>query len=78
MTSADLLAEADDGSPAFAVLRQRLEGSAGVPLRRVAADEIVGDFGIGESTYLRIDQGNEALAKAAAGVLPDVRTGQPV
>lgn len=78
MTSAELLAEADDGSPAFAVLRLRLEGSAGVPLRRVAADEIVGDFGIGESTYVRIDQGNEALAKAAAGVLPDVRTGQPV
>jgi len=77
-SAAELLAEADDGSVAFAVLRQRLEGSAGVSLRQVAADEIVGDFGIGESTYVRIDQGNEALARAVADALPDVRTGQPV
>lgn len=77
-TAAELLTEADDGSVAFAVLRQRLEGSAGVPLRQVAADEIVGDFGVGESTYMRIDQGNEALARAVADALPGARTGQPV
>jgi monoamine oxidase len=77
-SAADLLALADDGSVAFAVLRQRLEGSAGAPLRRVASSEIDGDFGIGESTYLRLDDGNDALARAAADAVGDVRTGQPV
>ncbi|MGI9644315.1 MAG: flavin monoamine oxidase family protein [Ilumatobacteraceae bacterium] len=77
-TAAELLAEADDRSVAFTVLRRRLEGSAGVPLGQVAAGQIVGDFGVGESTYLRMDQGNEALARAIAEALPDVRTAQPV
>jgi monoamine oxidase len=77
-SAADVLAEADDGSIAFAVLRHRLQGSAGVPLQQVAADEIVGDFGIGEATYVRVDKGNEALASAVADALPDVRTGRPV
>jgi len=77
-TAAELLAEVDDGSAAFIVLRQRLECSAGMPLGQVATDEVVGDFGIEESTYVRIDQGNEALARAVADALPDVRTGRPV
>lgn len=77
-SAADVLALADDGSVALAILRQRLEGSAGTPLSRVSVSEIDGDFGIGESTYLRLDDGNDALAKAVADAVGDVRTGQPV
>ena len=77
-SAADVLALAEDGSVAFAVLRQRLEGSAGAPLRSVASSEIDGDFGIGESTYLRINDGNDALARAVAAAVGDVRTDQPV
>ncbi len=73
-----VLAGLDDGSDAFTVLRQRLEGSAGVAAQSIAVDEIVGDFGIGEATYLRIDGGNDRLAQAVAGKLHDLRTQQPV
>jgi monoamine oxidase len=44
----------------------------------IGVDEIVGDFGIGEATYLRVDGGNEVLARAVAGKLADIRFGQPV
>jgi monoamine oxidase len=73
-----LLVEFDDGSDAFTVLRQRVEGSAGVLAKRIGVTELVGDFGIGEATYLRVDGGNQVLAEAVAGRLGDVRTGQPV
>ena len=73
-----LLASLDDGSDAFTVLRQRLEGSAGVAAGSIAVGEIVGDFGIGEATYLRIDGGNDLLAQAVADKLHDLRTEQPV
>ncbi len=72
------LAGLDDGSDAFTVLRQRLEGSAGVSAQSITVDEIVGDFGIGEATYLRIDGGNDRLAHAVADELDDVRTEHPV
>ena len=78
LTVDDLLSDLDDGSDAFAVLRQRIEGSAGVSASSIGVDEIVGDFGIGEATYLRVDGGNEVLARAVAGKLADVRFGQPV
>jgi monoamine oxidase len=74
----DLLSDLDDGSDAFAVLRQRIEGSAGVSASSIGVNEIVRDFGIGEATYLRVDGGNEVLARAVAGKLADVRFGQPV
>ena len=78
LTVDGLLADLDDGSDAFAVLRQRIEGSAGVSARSVGVDEIVGDFGIGEATYLRVEGGNEGLPRAVAAKLADVRLGQPV
>ena len=78
LTVDDLLSDLDDGSDAFAVLRQRIEGSAGVSASSIGVDEIVGDFAIGEATYLRVDGGNEVLARAVAGKLADVRFGQPV
>ncbi len=78
LTAHELLADLDDGSDAFTVLRQRLEASAGMPLRSIAVDEIVGDFGVGEASYLRVAGGNEALAEAVAGRLSDVRMNQPV
>ena len=78
LTVDDLLAGLDDGSDALAALRQRVEGSAGVSATRIAMDEIVGDFGIGEATYLRVEGGNQLLAEAIATRLRDVRTGVPV
>lgn len=77
-TAAQLLTDLDDRSIAFMVLRQRIAGSAGVPLTSVAVDEIIGDFGIEETTYLRIDGGNQILAEVLASHLADVRTGEPV
>lgn len=77
-TAAHLLTDLDDGSIAFTVLRQRIAGSAGVPLTSVAVDETLGDFGIEETTYLRVDGGNQILAEALASRLADVRMGEPV
>ncbi len=78
LTVDDLFVDLDDGSDAFTVLRQRVEGSAGVSAPLIGVDEIVGDYGIGEATYLRVDGGNQVLAQAVADRLTDVRTGQPV
>ena len=73
-----LLEGLDDGSDAFTILRQRVEASAGVSAEQVGVEEIVGDFGIAEATYLRIDGGNQLLAVAVANQLFDLRTDQPV
>jgi len=73
-----LLGRLDDGSDAFTVLRQRVQSSAGVSANQVGVEEIVGDFGIGEATYMRIDGGNQLLAEAVAKELSDVRTDQAV
>ncbi len=69
----DLLDGLDDGSDAFRLFRLRIEGSAAIPLNRVGIDELTGDFGVGEGTYLRVEGGNQALALNAAEVLVDVR-----
>ncbi|MEE8407522.1 MAG: NAD(P)/FAD-dependent oxidoreductase, partial [Acidimicrobiia bacterium] len=73
-----LLEGLDDGSDAFTVLRQRVEASAGVSADQVGVHEIVGDFGIAEAIYVRIDGGNQLLAVAVANQLADVRTNHPV
>jgi monoamine oxidase len=78
LSASQLLNSLNDGSDAFTVLRQRIEGSAGLSLDRVGVEEIVGDFGIEETTYLRIDGGNQLLADRVAEMLSDVRLGQPV
>ncbi|MCP3975702.1 MAG: FAD-dependent oxidoreductase [bacterium] len=78
LTAQELLTDLDDGSDAFTVLQQRLEASAGMPMRSIAVDEIVGDFGVGEASYLRVAGGNESLAEAVAGWLSDVRMNQQV
>jgi monoamine oxidase len=78
MTAADLFERLDDESDAFKVLRNRIEGSAGVTANRIGISEIVGDFGLGEATYLRVEGGNQSLAEAIAGRLIDVRLGHPV
>ncbi len=78
MTAADLFARLDDGSDAFMVLRNRIEGSAGVVADRIGVSEVVGDFGLGEATYLRVDGGNQSFAEAIARRLIDVRLGHPV
>ena len=78
MTAADLFARLDDGSDAFVVLRNRIEGSAGVAAGQIGVSEIVGDFGLVEATYLRVEGGNQSLAEAIVTQLKDVRTGQPV
>ncbi len=69
----DLLDGLDDGSDAFRVFRLRIEGSAAIPLSRVGVDELTGDFGVGEATYLRVEGGNQTLAMIAAEVLENVR-----
>jgi len=78
MTAADLFEPLDDGSDAFKVLRNRIEGSAGVAANRIGFSEVVGDFGLVEATYLRVEGGNQSLAEAIAGRLNDVRLGHPV
>lgn len=78
MTAGVILDELDDGSDAFLVLRQRLEGSAGVSLASVGVDEIIGVFGTGASRYLRVEGGNQLLADAIVDRLSDVRLGKPV
>jgi monoamine oxidase len=78
LTVSALLAGLDDGSDAFTVLAQRVEGSAGVSASRIGLGEIVGDYGIGEANYIRVDGGNQVLAEAVASQLSDVRIGVPV
>jgi monoamine oxidase len=67
--AASLVDAIADGSPAFQVLKSRLEGTCGAPLEMVAASEIGEDFGYGEHRYFRIDGGNDTLATAMAGGL---------
>jgi monoamine oxidase len=67
MTVADLLAGLEQPGPAGAVLRSRLAGTAGAQLDEVSAGEIGEEFGVGdEGSYVRIDGGNDCLAKALA------------
>jgi monoamine oxidase len=68
-TAAILVDEIADGSPAFSVLRSRLEGTCGAPLEIVAGSEIGADFGYGEHRYYRIEGGNDSLARGMAAGL---------
>jgi monoamine oxidase len=78
MTCEEVLDSLDEEGPAMDVLRSRLEGTAGGPLDRVSAAEIGEEFGVGdEGSYVRIDGGNDQLAKALAGNL-DIRLEKPV
>ncbi len=75
MTIADLLATVPDIGPAMTVLRSRLEGTFGVPLDQISAADLDEEFGLVQaSTYLRIQGGNDRMAKAMAERL-DVRLG---
>ena len=66
MTAAELLIRLSDGTPAFLVLRSRLEGTMGAPLDEVAATEIGPDYGFGQHSYYRISGGNVSLAEVLA------------
>jgi monoamine oxidase len=78
MSAAALLDRLPASGPAMAVLRARLQGTAGAPLEWMAAAEIGEEFGIGdEGTYVRIAGGNDMLARAlGSGV--DLRLGRVV
>ena len=74
MTAAKILSVMADETPAFTVLRSRLEGTMGAPLVEVAATEIGPDYGFGEHSYFRIAGGNAQMAAAIADDL-DIRFG---
>lgn len=77
MTAADLLEVVGDPGVAMTVLRSRLEGTFGVTLDRVAANELDGEFGLSQaSSYMRVERGNDSIARALASVL-DVRASSP-
>ena len=78
LSAADVLTEIDDGSAAFAVLRNRIEGSAGLSLDQVGAAEMIGDFGLDEATYVRVEGGNQSLATSLAERIREVRLSTPV
>ncbi|HEX6146367.1 MAG TPA: NAD(P)/FAD-dependent oxidoreductase [Acidimicrobiia bacterium] len=70
MTVADLLAGVEQPGAAGVVLRSRLAGTAGAQLDQVSAGEIGEEFGVGDQgSYVRIDGGNDRLAKALAAGL---------
>lgn len=78
MSVADLLAEVDETGPAMRVLRSRLGGTYAVPLAEIGAAGLDGEFGLGEGTrYMRVEGGNDLLAKRLASAL-DVRLGVAV
>lgn len=78
MTAADLLELVGEPGVAMTVLRSRLEGTFGLTLDMIAAGEIDEEFGLTQATsYLRLEGGNDAIAKALASGL-DVRTSTPV
>jgi monoamine oxidase len=78
MSIAALLDSLQVTSPAMAVLRSRLEGTMGVPLTEISAADLGEEFGLTQaSTYLRVQGGNDRLAREMASRL-DVRLGTPV
>ncbi len=67
MTVEELLDGLGQDGSAMAVLRSRLEGTAGAALDEVAAAEIGEEFGIGDNgSYVRIEGGNDRLASHLA------------
>ena len=78
MTIASLLDTIPDVGPATTVLRSRLEGTFGVSLAEISALDLDEEFGLTQgSRYLRVDGGNDRLARELAARL-DVRTATPV
>lgn len=78
MTAAELLETVGVPGVAMTVLRSRLEGTFGVTLDMIAASELDGEFGLAQATsYLRVDGGNDGLARTLASGL-DVRTSTPI
>lgn len=78
MSAQELLDSIDDGSAAIQLTRSRLEGSAAAPLGNVATSEVVGEFGIEQTTYFRVDGGNQGLAHQIATRLRHVHLESPV
>jgi monoamine oxidase len=78
MTASDLLEQVGEAGAAMTVLRSRLEGTFGVTLDRIAAADLDEEFGLVQaSSYLRIEGGNDRLARTMADSL-DVMTSTPV
>ncbi|HJS71238.1 MAG TPA: NAD(P)/FAD-dependent oxidoreductase [Acidimicrobiia bacterium] len=78
MTMGQVLDGLDTTNPAMTVLRSRLEGTMGVELSEISAIDLGEEFGLVQAaTYLRIEGGNDRLAKTMAADL-DVRTMTPV
>jgi monoamine oxidase len=79
MTVADFLAGLPLGEAARRFLAARLQGSYGADLGRVALRYLSGHFATGApGVYYRAAAGNQALAKAMAARLQDVRLGHAV
>ena len=78
MSVGEFLVGIDGHSMAMAVLRSRLEGSAAVPLYRVAVEELDGSFGVGSGKTYRIDGGNQQLAQSLAANINDLRLSTPL
>lgn len=66
MSASELIGEMEEDTPAFQVLRSRIEGTQAAPLETVAAAEIGADYGYGEQEYYRIEGGNDLLARELA------------
>jgi monoamine oxidase len=75
ITAGQLLDAVDIEPAAMAVLRARLEASAGVSLATVGVDEITGSFGVHSGSYLRVADGNQRIAEALAARVPEPRLG---
>lgn len=78
MTAAELLETVGEPGVAMTMLRSRLEGTFGATLDMIGAGELDGEFGLSQATsYLRLDGGNDGLARTLASGL-DVRTSTPI
>jgi monoamine oxidase len=67
MTVEELLAGINESGPAMAVLRSRLEGTAGAGLDLMSAAEIGEEFGVdGHGSFARVEGGNDLLARQLA------------
>ena len=75
MSAAEFIDSVDDGSEAMAVVRSRIEGSSAVSLDTVGLDYLDSDYGFVDDEYVRVSDGNQALAEAIALRLEDIRFG---
>jgi monoamine oxidase len=78
MTMADVLEATGIQGPAMTVLVSRLTGTFGAPLDQIGAEEMDEEFGMAQAArYLRIEGGNDMIAKGLASGL-EVRLSTPV